>query len=329
MTKQRVTAALAALWLLTPIFLAAGAEPEDKPAVWLERMSAAMTHLTYQGTFVYIQGNESETMRITHVAGNEGVQERLVALSGPRREVIRDADGVRWMLSESSSILADTSFQKPIFPNLPADLESQAGESYELKFGKATRIAGHRARNVLVLPRDHYRYGHSLWLEEHSSLPLQWELFDSKRKTLAKYVFTEMLMGSEVDLHELERDSEATGYQTVSSSLPAGETRNSGETRWSPRQLPPGFTLSKRRSSVSPDSPGMLFEHLVYSDGLAAVSVYVENSTAGGRRSEGVQQHGTTHAYRCYSGDVSVTVVGNVPAATVELIGRSVVAASP
>jgi sigma-E factor negative regulatory protein RseB len=115
----------------------------------------------------------------------------------------------------------------------------------------------------------------------------------------------------------------------VSSDLPAGNSRQVSALHWSPRKLPPGFTLTERRVSESQDGHGGLFEHLVYSDGLAAVSVYVESHAKGKPLDADIQRHGTTHAYSCSNSDVSVTVVGDVPAATVELIGQSVSAATP
>ncbi|MGD8580598.1 MAG: sigma-E factor regulatory protein RseB domain-containing protein, partial [Lysobacterales bacterium] len=63
------------------------AEHSDDPHDWLERMSAAMSQMSYQGTFVYVQGNEVETMRITHVSDEHGIRERLVSMSGAPREV--------------------------------------------------------------------------------------------------------------------------------------------------------------------------------------------------------------------------------------------------
>ena len=66
--------------------LAAGG---DEPREWLERMSAAMSQMSYQGTFVYVQGDNVETMRITHVSDQDGVRERLVSVTGAPREVLQ------------------------------------------------------------------------------------------------------------------------------------------------------------------------------------------------------------------------------------------------
>ena len=71
------------------------------------------------------------------------------------------------------------------------------------------------------------------------------------------------------------------------------------------------------------------YSHLVYSDGLATVSVYVESVPDGDIPPEISEQHGTTHAYGCATGGMRVTVVGDVPAVRVEMIGRSVEPAVP
>ena len=63
------------------------ADSNREPRDWLERMSTAMSQMDYQGTFVYVQGDDVVTMRITHVADDEGVRERLVSMSGAAREV--------------------------------------------------------------------------------------------------------------------------------------------------------------------------------------------------------------------------------------------------
>ena len=110
MRRRSANLALAAALFLASGLAAAG--PGRDPVAWLERMSAAMSQMSYQGTFVYIQGDRLETMRITHVTGEDGVRERLVALSGAPREVMRDENGVRWALGDGASVLADTAFNR-------------------------------------------------------------------------------------------------------------------------------------------------------------------------------------------------------------------------
>ena len=102
MTKSPVILAPVLACLLMATVSRAGEDSE--PRIWLERMASAMSQMTYQGTFVYISGDDMQTMRITHVSDGEGVRERLASLSGPAREIIRDSNGVRWVLGDSQSV---------------------------------------------------------------------------------------------------------------------------------------------------------------------------------------------------------------------------------
>jgi sigma-E factor negative regulatory protein RseB len=97
--------------------------------------------------------------------------------------------------------------------------------------------------------------------------------------------------------------------------------------------LPPGFRLTIEGAQTlgmgaTPAS------HLVYSDGLATVSVFVEAQTTvsapatGGTSAEapiqGLARVGSGYAYSTVISGHQVTAVGEVPAQTVEFIAHSV-----
>jgi sigma-E factor negative regulatory protein RseB len=67
---------------------------------------------------------------------------------------------------------------------------------------------------------------------------------------------------------------------------------------------------------------GSEFEHLVYSDGLASFSIYVEEGLQGygGGRLESI---GPVHVFTGMTDGRQITVVGEVPQATVEFVGRA------
>jgi sigma-E factor negative regulatory protein RseB len=320
-----IPAAVAAAWLAWAGGALAG--DDGNPREWLERMSAAMSQMDYQGTFVYVQGDEVVTMRITHVADEAGVRERLVSMSGAPREVLRDSNGVRWVLGDDQSVMADQAFNRSFFPQLPLDQHGQTEQCYAFKLGGTGRIAGQTVRSLQVLPKDDYRYGYTLWLEQHSALLLKWELIDHEQKPLAKLMFTDFRMGSEVDPAELTPSSQLTEFRTVDSRLPAGRGQMSAVPHWKPRSLPPGFELTAHRYFGRENQ--RMFEHLVYSDGLAAVSVYVENDSAEAGEDAGLSRMGTTHAFSRMLDGFVITVIGDVPAATVRYIGDAVVPVSP
>ena len=324
MSPQAATRLLAVVCLIGAGPALAGLN--NDPGKWLERMSTAMSQMSYQGTFVYLQGDDVVTMRITHVAGEMGVRERLVSLSGAPREVLRDSTGVRWVLGDDHSVLQDQGFNRTFFPQLPLDQQGQARRSYALKLGGIGRVAGQSVQNLTISPRDHYRYGYSLWLEEQSAILLKWALIDSNRKPLATLMFTDIRIGAEVDRSELQPSSQLQKFKTVESRLPAGRGAVASPPRWRPSSLPPGFELTDHRYFGQQGSAE--FEHLVYSDGLAAVSVYVESAGDPAGQQSGLSRLGTTHAFSRTTDGLAITVVGDVPAITGKLIAETVSSAS-
>ena len=110
MNAAHATLRLIVAWIALSSPVLAGTS--DSPRDWLDRMSAAMSQMSYQGTFVYVRGDDVVTMRITHVVDENGARERLVSLSGAPREVLRDSSGVRWVLGDDQSVLEDSAEKK-------------------------------------------------------------------------------------------------------------------------------------------------------------------------------------------------------------------------
>ena len=286
---------------------------------WLERMTAAMSQMSYQGTFVYVRDGAVETMRITHVTDETGVRERLYSLNGPHREVIRNRKGVRCVLQDSSSVVEDEVVASSYFPELPLSIIDSENTGYRLESGGEARIAGHTARRVTISPEDNYRYGYDFWLEEQTGLLLKWVLFDAEHKPIAKLIFTDFAIGSAVDMGELESDSRAEDFVEMKTFSPQNTVVTRSNPRWQPAKLPPGFQLASHSHKAGADG---VYEHMVYSDGLAAVSVYVEQQGIEAAVTPGVSQLGTNNAYTRQQGNLQITVIGEVPALTVKAIAN-------
>lgn len=312
--------------LMLLIFISAsGTVVADNPGQarqWLERMTRAMSEMSYQGTFVYVRDGVVETMRITHVNGETGVRERLYSLSGPRREVIRNRDGVRCVLQDSSSVVEDSLVANTLFPELPLAAMDNTLAGYRLTLSGEARIAGKIAHRVSFEPRDKFRYGYDYWLEEHTGLLLKWVLVDTDQKVLAKLLFTDFTIGQNIDLTELEPDSPAENFVALPTFSKVKTVVTEASPRWRPSNLPPGFKLLSHNQQMSPDG---IFEHMVYSDGLAAVSVYIETKGNEVGVLRGVSQLGTNNAYSRQQGELQITAIGEVPAVTVKAIATSMV----
>ena len=97
-----------------------------------------------------------------------------------------------------------------------------------------------------------------------------------------------------------------------------------GDPGWRVTDAPAGFRLrSARRLGDS--------VQLLYSDGLASVSVYVE-PIAGAEQGESAMRRGAINVHSVWGSGRRVVAIGKVPAATVDLFARSaraVAAGSP
>lgn len=296
--------------------LAGGA---DQARQLLEKMATAMNQLTYQGTFVYVRDGVVDTMRITHVYDDEGVKERLYSTSGPQREVVRDSEGVRCILKNAGSIEANPIISDSYFPELPASLFESNASGYRLETGGKARIAGQTARRVSIAAEDDFRYSYDFWLQEDTGLLLKWVLLDSDHKALAKLMFTDFAIGENVDLAELESDSPPGDFIALSKSGQHTGTVLNSTPRWQPKKLPSGFLLTSHTREKGENG---VVTHLVYSDGLAAVSIYVERRSNQPEDRTEVNQLGTNNAYSKIQSGVQVTVIGEVPAKTVKSIAN-------
>ena len=289
---------------------------------WLDKMNGAIARLNYQGTFVYMEGDDVQTMRITHIVDDTGIRERLVSLSGPQREIQRDAGGVSWVFEDNRQVMEDSANAMSYFPSFEPESFDSLREHYRMSVGEPYRIAGKTVHTVNITPKDQFRYGYVLWLESETGLLLKWALFDKRRNPLAQLMFTEIRMGDEVDDSELIPAKGRLEYGTVESTIPARTESSEEVPAWTAGRLPPGFELMEY-SQLAASGDGV-FEHLVYSDGFATVSVYVETSPESGSGMEGTSRLGTTHAFSRKATGVSITVIGDVPARTVQFIGNAV-----
>lgn len=294
----------------------------DQASKWLERMTTAMSQMSYQGTFVYVREGAVETMRITHVTDETGVRERIYSVSGPHREVIRDRKGVRCVLEDSASVVEDQVVASSYFPELPLAVIDGGSSGYRLETGGEARIVGFTAQRVSISPEDRFRYGYEVWLEKNTGLLLKWALFDSDHEPIAKLIFTDFAIGSGINLGELESDTRAEDFVEMKTFSLQKTVVIQTSPRWQPAKLPPWFNLVSYSHKTGADG---VYEHMVYSDGLAAVSVYVEqNGEESAVISPGASQLGTNNAYSRTEGDLQITVIGEVPAITVKSIANEV-----
>lgn len=314
--------AIRATWVLAAWMLTFPAFASETEAM-LARMQRAAQSLDYDGTFVYQNGDRIESFRIVHRGtGAGGARERLISLSGAPREIIRNDREVRCYLPDDKTLLIEP--RRPGARNFPSLLpESFAALNvyYRFRSGWRERVAGRQVHVIAIRPRDGYRFGYRLWTDDDTGLLLKAQLIDNEGKMIEQYLFTQIAIGkaiADADLKPQSPENNATRHASETPVVP-------GESRWAVAHLPSGYLLTARsvRRLSEKREPA---EQLVYSDGLAVVSVFVEPAGAAGAPAAlaGPAQMGAVHAYGKIVDGYQITVVGEVPAATVSLIGQSV-----
>ena len=313
MRAARSLAALAGLLLAVPGFA------QDASA-WLARMGQAVSGLDYQGEFVYAQGGQLESLRIFHAVDANGARERLVSLSGAPREIVRGGGQVTLLGSRprAATYGEPGTLQPQLLAALGADPERLL-RHYQLALGGQDRVAGLATQLVEVRPRDSFRYGLRLWLESETGMLLKSVRFGADGRPVEQLMFTR------IALRERPAEADLAGTPPAD-ALPNAMNlpqRAGAATAWSVANAPDGFELALQQPAPQPGS-----EHLIYSDGLASVSVYVEPLTRAAPAFTGASNRGAMHLHGRVLDGHQITVLGDVPAATVERFAQGVVPAA-
>lgn len=285
-------------------------------ATLLAQMATAMRSLDYQGSFAYQHAGRIDTLRVFH-AGGARERERLISLNGPRNEVIRDGTHITCIRADASAIVYTGASGRGLLPLVPDAADSTLEKSYSIIVSGKDRVAGYTADIVDIIPRDSFRYGYRLWIEEGSRLLLQSIVTDSKRHALEQFMFVSLVIGtppSDTDLVSRQRELMTT------TAADSNEIELRGAPMWSVDNPPAGFTFrSARRSSDALEGA----QHLIYSDGLASVSIYVEPAAAASDGQTTMAGRGTMNIYTYSNDGWRFTILGDVPLATVTTIAQS------
>lgn len=342
---MRLAVALRAHWLIPCAMLGALAlglpEPScaaDDPHEWLQKMNQALASRNYDGTFFHLSEGRVETLRIVHRVKAGRISERLLSLDGSGREFIRNNGELTCYLPDQHTVLVEPGQDRgPFLGSLP-QFGADVNEYYHLEMLPPTKVLGRPARVIWVTPKDQFRFGYRLWLDETTAMPLKTQLCDAKGQVIEQILFARLQMLESIPDVELSPAVHTEGMRWVRQ----GPSRNLDAPTLSlfqARQLPPGFHLTDS-GAQSIDGGSSAAAHLVYSDGLATVSVFVEEPASKPPADEkpgappappmqGLARVGSGFAFSTVIQGHQVTAVGEVPAETVEFIVHSVNAHDP
>lgn len=305
------------LLLIRPAPALAGGDVQQ----WLDRMARAVETLNYRGTLVHVRDDQVVTLGIVHRADENGVRERIYSIDGKPREVLRDGNRVRCLLPGGDQPhMLESYLSGRLLPVLPINRLTRPESAYRMKMAGRERVAGMMTRIVSIQPRDRFRYGYRLWLEENTGMLLRYALIDRDGRQLQQLSFTSIELGVPISDAEL-RPRMLNAPRVLTTRLDdaqSGIDRRHRRSSIAPR-VPPGFQLANVGRGRG--ETGNVFEHLLFSDGLASFSIYVE-SGSGEAVTSRMETIGPVHIFIQQVGDRLFTVVGEVPVETVEFVGR-------
>lgn len=284
---------------------------------WMQRVSASARQLSYSGTFVFMNGTRSETSRIVHVAKEGGQFEKLEVLDGSPREVVRHNDEVTCYLPEKRLVVIEQRSSRNSFPALlPASLAG-LGEYYQIRKGGVIRVAGRESQIIRLEPRDAWRFGRQFWIDQENGLLLKAEVLNAQGESLESLAFTELQIGPPVgaDIAKLSIANSERMRDWAVRKPRVQELRE--ESRWLFRSELPGFrrqSMMLRSFDRSNEREPHDVRHWVFSDGLAAVSVFISPLAGANEVADGeMETMGAISVIKRVIDGHKVVVMGDAP----------------
>ncbi len=306
----------------------------DDAKAWLEKMNHALATRNYDGTFFHLSEGRVETMRIVHRVRAGRVTERLLSLDGSGREFVRNNDELTCYLPDQHTVLVEPRQDHgPFLGSLP-QFGADVDDVYRIEALTSAHVLGRPARVIVVNPKDQFRFGYKLWLDENTAMPLKTQLCDSHGQVIEQILFARLDMPETIADSELTPAVRTEGMHWVRQGA-SPDTASPTLSAYRPSELPPGFHLTVAGAQTL-GTATVPAAHLVYSDGLATVSVFVEaqrdDQAAAPERVvppaeaplQGLARVGSGFAFSTVVQGHQVTAVGEVPAQTVEFIAHSV-----
>jgi sigma-E factor negative regulatory protein RseB len=280
---------------------------------WLMRIHDASRRRAYTGTFVVSVGSDMASARIWHVCDGEQQMERVESLTGAPRSTFRRNNQVVTFFPDTKIARTEERESLGIFPNLLKSNDSAIAEFYNIKMLDAERVAGFDAEVVQLVAKDSLRYSYRIWTERKSGLVVKLQTLDSNGGVIEQTAFSELNLDAPVKMDKLAAMmSNTAGHKLEHVEMSKTTAISQG---WTMSRGVPGFTpvsCFKRTEAMQ----------WIFSDGLAAVSLFVEPFDRKRHTQEGTWAIGATQTLVKRMDDWWLTAVGEVPAPTFKVFAQ-------
>ena len=299
---------------------------------WLLRIHDAASHRNFQGTFVVTGGGSVASARIAHFHDGPNQFERSEALDGPARLVYRHNDVVTTLWPATRTAVVEQRDSLAQFPALLQAGDDRIADFYDVRPQGTDRVAGRDVNVLAVAPRDSLRYGYRLWADRESGLLLRADVIGERHEVLESSAFSDVAINVRPQPESVVQPMrKLEGYRVLRPVLAPTRLDAQG---WNMRQDVPGFRqvscVRRPMDGSADDAPA---EHralqTIYSDGLTYVSVFIEPYDPARHPHPMLASVGPTRTLMQQQGEWWVTVVGDVPPATLRLFARSLERRNP
>lgn len=309
-------------WIATvavACFFVPGAEAQvGSPQDWLDRIAGAIESASYEGTVIRVQNGQVEALKVVRVVKDGVVHEKLVVQEGNGLEIIRIGDEVQCILPDRQSVLVeDWNDQSTLFSALPSS-DIRFGSEYDVSIVREDRVAGRKAVLIAIRPHDEYRYSHRVWVDIETGFPLQTEMLTQDGEAIEQVKFADIRLNADIHASALEPSVNLDNFRWF--TQPKRQISDTVSGPWSSSELPAGFrVVSTHEESLA--GRDAKITHILYSDGLANVSVFIE--PVGNNKIAQRSRVGSSNSFSVEFDGHQVTAIGEVPSATVEKIATS------
>ena len=294
---------------------------------WLFRIHEAASRQNFQGTFVVTGGGAVSSARIAHYCEGKNQFERSESLDGQARHVFRYNEVVHTVWPASRVAMVEQRSLPAAFPALLQAGDDRIVEFYDVHPQGTDRVAGHEAKVLHVKAKDGYRYGYRLWADRASGLLLRADVLGERGDVLETSAFSEVSIGVKAQPESvLQPMKKLDGYRVLRPVLTPTRLEAEG---WAVRQPAPGFrevSCVKRPMSgaggVDKDGAEHQVLQAIYSDGLTYVSLFIEPFNPQRHTRPMLASVGATQTLMQQQGDWWITVVGDVPPATLRTFAK-------
>ena len=299
---------------------AADATATADPTAFLQQVQSAARTLDYAGVTVYQQGRMLQSTHLVHRVDGTGERERQEVLDGSPQECLRQ-NGMEQCLLPEHQLVVSRPAHSDHFPALMLGSGATIAQQYDWKPQEGSyRVAGRECAVSELQARDALRYSYRLCTDVQNHLLLKAQTLDAQGNLVDQVAFSRVQLGADIPDDALASHWDTHDWKVHTDTSQPADLAAQG---WR-FALPPGFQPIAELTRQLAE--GHTVDQLVLSDGLAAISIFIE--TIDPKRDQSIRQgglrQGAISIYRMRLASYWLTAVGEVPAQTVHDLAHAV-----